>query len=136
MFRGIGPPPDEVRSNFCVHLLLTGSPYSRGTQSILRLKLSNSVPKGKEDLVWEKAVNHGSVLLQNLLNNALEALRCRIHRKKFESATIMHSQHNCTGERQFSSQIFSYTFRHEKAPAFAEAFSGLDETRTIKVSIR
>ncbi|MEY3010968.1 MAG: hypothetical protein RLZZ314_1610 [Bacteroidota bacterium] len=121
--RRIGPPTDEVGSNFCVHLLLTSRPNSRGAQGIFCLQLGNSVPKGIEDLVWEKAVNHSSVLLQNLLNNALKALRCRIHQEKFESATIVHSRRNCTGERPFFNQISSDTSWHEKAPAFAEAFA-------------
>ena len=119
--RCIGPPTDEVGSNLRMHFLLTRSPYSRGTQCVFCLQLGNSVPKGTEDLVWEKAVNHGSVSLQYLLNNALNAPRCRIHGKKFESATIVHSRHNCTGERPFFNQIFYDTSRHEKAPAFAEA---------------
>lgn len=76
---GVGPPPDVVGPDFCVDFGLAGGADGRWAQGVLLTQVGEAVAEVGQDLVWEKAINQGPALLQNLLHNAFETLLNGIH---------------------------------------------------------
>lgn len=76
---GVGPPPDVVGPDFCVDFGLAGGADGRRAQGVLLAQGGEAVAEVGQDLVWEKAINQGPALLQNLLHNAFETLLNGIH---------------------------------------------------------